>query len=301
MNAFEKIKNSIEMTALVRAAVYNNPDYVSLRNLEKGEYERFRIMHTANPYSTTRAVNRALRAIGNEAVRKRHVNAAVELECLVEREWLEKSLGKDAEGPVMRGIDKYLWDGYTEMALEPKNKGRKFQEKFRVDKSSINNFLREAREIAVNCADEEEAIKQEAGFVADMVDYNKKIAERIWKKHGDKSIMISRYLIDNLGVCRHMAVLTQLALQEAGIETELVTGVRMKGKKKKGAHMWNKAWTGDGTALIDTDARNRKNQPFVAFSSSEFAYQEYAQRNGNEIIVLHPSMHFYKYSARGPQ
>ena len=57
MTAYEQIKNSIEMTALARAVITDNPIEVSLMDLKEEEYKQLAGVYLQKPYEAIRAMN----------------------------------------------------------------------------------------------------------------------------------------------------------------------------------------------------------------------------------------------------
>ena len=68
--------------------------------------------------------------------------------------------------------------------------------------------------------------------------------------HGDRSVLLSRFLEKGAGVCRHLAILYQLCLQEAGVPSRLVKGEHRL-LAFGGRHAWNVAWLSGRAVLVD--------------------------------------------------
>ncbi|MFH1066259.1 MAG: hypothetical protein V1734_07150 [Nanoarchaeota archaeon] len=115
----------------------------------------------------------------------------------------------------------------------------------------------------------------------------------MWNRNRDETVMINNYTEQKLGVCRHYAVLMQLALQEAGIKSKLQIELD---KKTNIGHIWVMAETGRGFTLADASAA----RPFVVSGAYETECHEKARKQGwNDFIVLDGRHHFFKYSTRG--
>jgi len=295
MTAFDKIKNSIEMTALVRSVITGNPEEVSLTDLKEEEYEQFAGIYFQKPYEAIKAMNNSIKRMKKNNARNRHIASAVDLECLVESDMLERLLGKCNESPVISGIKGYLMQGYTEMCGEYNNTLRKYQEKCRVDKRHISGILAACKKIAVEAEDEYAALSRVSELIAKTIRYNREDAEKIWKKDCDKTAMIHMFTNAKVGVCRHYAVLTQLALQEAGIKSKMQQGIE---RKIGEGHIWVMASINNKFILIDTAAE----EPYLVRGSCEIDCYENARQAGRiEFIILNNHYHYYKYSTRGLQ
>ena len=73
----------------------------------------------------------------------------------------------------------------------------------------------------------------------------------------DRSVNLSRFLDDGIGLCRHHSILYQLGLQEAAIPGRVVKGsLHVYGLE--GRHAWNLAWLGGRVALIDVTLPTRE-------------------------------------------
>ncbi|MFA5887389.1 MAG: transglutaminase-like domain-containing protein [Candidatus Nanoarchaeia archaeon] len=291
MTAYEQIKNSIEMTALVRAVITDNPHYVSLKDLTEHEYLQFKEKYNAKPEETIRKLNGFIKIISNNAVKQRHIRPAVELECIVEDEILHEYVG-GGESPIFSGIPNYLFNGYTELANEPLNKYRQGQEKFKVNKRSIKNLLVIAKSIAIGSNNDAETASKLAGFISGFLEYNVEKTDRIWEEDKDKSVMINRYIVEGIGVCRHMAVFFQLMAQEAGIPAKITIG-KIEGQDNW--HMWNRAKLDDKTAKIDIAMAGKD---IVLGKTLAECYDKERKRR-RDYRQFSNNAHYFKYSARG--
>lgn len=297
---FEQIRNSIEMTALVRAVVTDNPDYISFMDLKEEEYEQFVGMYFQKPYEAIRAMNSFMKRMKKDNALVRHIASAVDLECIVESDVLERTIGKDNESPVISGIKGYLMQGYTEMGADWRNEGRTGQEKFRIDKAKIADILIACKTIAIEEPDEETAARKIAYFAASILNYNQNKVDKIWAKERDKTVMFSRFVKEEAGVCRHEEALCQLGLQEAGIYSRMTFGVDFKAKA---GHTWKMADIGDKIALIDCSV----NPPlFFCGNDANECYKKAIDigwlgiKEGNGIFeIMDEDCHYYKYSTRG--
>ena len=85
------------------------------------------------------------------------------------------------------------------------------------------------------------------------------------KKSSGELARLSDYLKMNSVVCREMAFLTQVALEDAGFQARLVRGDIIKGGKKIGGHAWNEVKLKGKWYIVDTTNTGfNKTDPFVA-------------------------------------
>lgn len=87
------------------------------------------------------------------------------------------------------------------------------------------------------------------------------------KRVKDKGALanLGTYLKKGKVVCREMAFITQVALEDAGFESRLVRGDIMKNGKKIGGHAWNEIKLGDKWHIVDTtNTQFNKTDPMMA-------------------------------------
>ena len=89
--------------------------------------------------------------------------------------------------------------------------------------------------------------------------YNKR------NKSAGKLAMLGDYLKKGKVVCREMAFLTQVALEDAGFESRLARGDLMKKGKRVGGHAWNEIKLDGSWYMVDTtNPQFNKTTPKVA-------------------------------------
>ena len=116
-----------QQASLVRAVVLNRADYLlrsyyrdpatgqrMAHSLEEEEWSRFAASWSREPIACIRAVNRAIAELRAPARIGRYLEAAVELETLMDRSTLRAPAAR-----VLPGIPAYLMDGYTDMGRNP--------------------------------------------------------------------------------------------------------------------------------------------------------------------------------------
>ncbi|MFH1066260.1 MAG: hypothetical protein V1734_07155, partial [Nanoarchaeota archaeon] len=86
------------------------------------------------------------------------------------------------------GIKGFLANGYTELCTEENNTGRKYQEKFRVNKRSIAGILAKCKEIAVESSNDYSALSEIAGLVASTMNFNQKEVKKCGTETGMKQL-----------------------------------------------------------------------------------------------------------------
>jgi hypothetical protein len=267
--------------SLVRAVTLRRADYLRssyyrdpstgqrmAHPLEAKEWSRFAEHWAVEPVACIRAMNAAIAELRTPARIRRYLEAAVELETLMDR-----GASRAAEGRVHSGIPRYIMDGYTDMGHNPSPTARRGREKIRVDKQSLKPWLVESRWRAL--ASEPELPEMLAGFyevVRRRLSLDEVRVSRLSNDWGDRSINLSRFLDDGVGLCRHLSILYQLCLQEAGIPARVVKGtLRVFGIG--GRHAWNLAWHRGRVALIDVTLPSRHGPLIVVGASQDEVYR----------------------------
>ncbi len=293
MTAFEQIRKSLEMTALIRGAVTGDSEQVLLKDgLTIEEYALFKKMYINEPYSTIRQMNDFMgRMRHNYDVMERHVDACLELGCLVEEDNLMDNI--ECGDKIMCGIPGFISQGYTALWNNWKDTGRN-SEKVTVDKRSIRGTLKIAKLFAIgNKGEDRQALDEVAGFLHATLKYDKNFTDNLAKESRDNSVVINIYEQEGKAVCRQHALFTQLALQEAGIPVRQVIGI-LKDAKEQVPHMWNIASIDDRNVFIDA-----ANSAFPLYGEILGICYAYLASRGRQYITAPRSAHFYKYSTRG--
>jgi transglutaminase-like putative cysteine protease len=220
------------------------------------------------PIACIGAVNRAIAGLQIPARITRYLEAAVDLETSMDR----KALGVP-QGRVFSGIPGYIMDGYTDMGRDASCTVRCSREKIRVDKELLKPWLVESRWRAL--AYERSPEKLLAEFydsVRRRLSYDESRVKDLSCDWAEKSINLSRFLDDGIGLCRHMSILYHLCLQEAAIPARVVKGsFRFFGIE--GRHAWNLAWLEGRVALIDVTLPGRRGPLIVMGASQEEVYR----------------------------
>ena len=222
-----------QQASLIRAVVLNRADYLQrsyyrdpatgqriAHSLEPDEWSRFAAGWSVEPIACIRAVNRAIAKLRTPARIKRYLEAAVELETLMDRRTL-----RAPEARVFSGIPAYIMDGYTDMGRNPSRTVRRGREKIRVDKERLKPWLVETRWRAL--AYEASLDDLLAGFcevVRRSLCFDESRVNDLSSESNDRSVNLSRFLDDGVGLCRHQSILYQLCLQEAAIPGRVVKG-----------------------------------------------------------------------------
>lgn len=274
-----------ELTAqhasLVRAVALHRADYLHrsyyrdpstgqrmAHPLEEKEWSQFAACWAVEPIACIRAMNAAIAELRTPTRIRRYLEAAVELETLMDR-----GAPRAPEGRVFSGIPPYIMDGYTDMGRNPSPTVRRGREKIRVDKARLKPWLIESRWRAL--AFDPALPELLAGFyevVRRSLRLDEARVRHLSVDWGDRSIDLSRFLDDGIGLCRHLSILYQLCLQEAGIPARVVKGtLRLFGMG--GRHAWNLAWHRGRVALIDVTLPSRHGPLILVGTSQEEVYR----------------------------
>jgi transglutaminase superfamily protein len=268
-------------TSLVRAVALSRADYLrssyyrdpstgqrTAHPLEEKEWSRFAADWAVEPIACIRAMNAAIAKLRTPVRIQRYLQAAVELETL-----MDHGASRAPEGRVFSGIPCYIMDGYTDMGRNPSPTRRGGREKIRVDKRRLKAWLIESRWRALACKPGLEELL--AGFyevVRRSLRLDEARVRHLSLDSGDRSIDLSRFLDDGVGLCRHLSILYQLCLQEAAIPARVVKGtLRILGIG--GRHAWNLAWLRGRVALIDVTLPSRRGPLILVGASQEEVYR----------------------------
>jgi hypothetical protein len=287
--------------SLIRAVVLNRADYLqrSLHRdpasgqrlayrLKDDEWSRFAAGWSVEPIACIGAVNRAIAELRTPARIRRYLEAAVELETLMDRGTL-----RAPEARVFSGIPAYIMDGYTDMGRNPSPTVRLGREKLRVDKERLKPWLVESRWRALACEPSFEELL--AGFyeaVRGSLCFDESRVSHLSSQSDDRSVNLSRFLDQGVGVCRHLSILYQLCLQEAAIPGRVVKGsLRLFGIE--GRHAWNLAWLRGRVALVDVTLPRRSGPLIVVGASQEEVYR-LANRGTRRYLPTPDEQNHYK-------
>lgn len=269
-----------QQVSLIRAVVLNRTDYLERSyhrdpatgeriaySLEEDEWSRFAAAWSVEPIACIRAVNRAIAELRAPDRIRRYLEAAVELETLMDRGTRRAPVAR-----VFSGIPPYIMDGYTDMGRNPSPIQRHGREKIRIDKERLKAWLVATKWQALASGPTLEELL--AGFyeaVRRSLSFDESRVRDLSREGDDRSVNLSRFLDDGVGVCRHQAILYHLCLQEAAIPGRVVKGsLQVCGLTAR--HAWNLAWLGGRVALVDVTLPTSKGPLIVVGSSQEEVY-----------------------------
>jgi hypothetical protein len=257
--------------------------------LEGQELNTFVERWQGDPVATIRFINEAVSHIERASRQERYLAAAVELEILMDRECppsLEEGVG--------RGIPTYLVHGYTDMGALSRH--AQARERFRVDKDKMRQRLLEARRQALATGVTPESLLLHFyGRVRHEVEVDEPAAWELFQQCGDQTIALSQFLERGVGVCRHLAIIFHLYLQEVGIAARVVKG-DLRFMAFQGRHAWNVAFLGDSVTLIDVTLPDVEH-PFVLKGRSEEEVYALAATARREYQPTSDEENFYKINA----
>jgi hypothetical protein len=244
--------------------------------LERDELARFRSAWTANPVECIRVMNRAIGLVTEPRRRSRYLEAALDLEILMDR-WARKKLaGKD-----LAGIPSYLVDGYTDLGVHASVDRLRRSERIFVDKERLRVELLTSKLQAIDgfparqSARErlEVALLEIARSLRKSLRYDETQSKR---RRDEDTVMLSDSVAERTVNCRHMAILVQLMLQEAGIHSRLANGMlRLFGLKL--GHTWNVAQEGELFAIVDATFAENSGPLVLSGGSLDEIYQRAAK------------------------
>jgi hypothetical protein len=293
-----------QQTSLVRAVTLNDESYLDhsfytdpdtgkriAHELEEEELSRFVTSWGLAPIECIRSMNRAIRRISEPGRRERYARAAVDLEILMDlQNWTSD------DDKVYCGIPSYLMNGYTDMGTMPSPTERNGREKIKVDKIQMKSRLIQCkRDGLADRGPGFNLLKRFYEVVRRDIEFNEKGVERLSREFGNESIVLSEYLDQGLGVCRHLSIFFQLYLQEVGIDSKVVKG-NLRFYVFSGRHAWNMVRLGDQYALVDVTHPDVQ-RPFILTDSSEEALYERAKDFDRTYVATPDENNFYKIGA----
>lgn len=266
-----------QQTALVRTVIHGEGDFLCrsyrldtatgkkvVDPLAPEEFSSFRLAWQDSPTGCISSMNEAISRLQDPQRLSRYLDAAFELELLMDHKGLAPLSREDHVG-----IPEYLADGYTDLGFhDSKAKRRRSREKIVVDKGRLRPQLLQSKRRAVKLLSGaphgrhafETVLRDCADTLRKTVGYDEMEAEGPRGECGDDTVPLSQALERGTIACRHLAILCQLWLQEAGIPSRLVKGTLML-FAKKGRHAWNVARFPGSCALLD-----------VTFASQQGSY-----------------------------
>ena len=289
-----------QQASLVRSVALVDPDYLNhsfylehqtgkriAYELRSSELGIFIAGWVVAPLESIRSTNEAILQIESPSRRERYVQAAVQLEILMDQfSWT-------VDGNVYQGIPDYLMHGYTDLGSQPSVTERSGREKIKVDKQSMLDRLLETRRRSLTLSrHREELVGWSYNAVRRDIQFNQIGVEELSRSFGDESIILSEYLDKGLGVCRHLSILFQLYLQEAGIDCKVVKG-NLKFYIFQGRHAWNLVRLHGRIYLIDVTHPN-VNEPFIVSGFSEREVYQRAREYSRKYQATPDEQNHYK-------
>lgn len=291
---------SAQQASLARTVALMDKDYLShsfyldpktgkriAHELEPHELNGFITSWGVAPMECIRAMNDAVAQIPETERRDRYIRAAVDLEILMDQQsWLN-------DGQVYRGIPEYLMHGYTDMGTQASPTTRDGREKIKVDKIRMARRLAECkrRGVAKN-VDRDRLLTWYYETVRRDIAFDETSVDKLSRDFGNESIVLSEYLEKGFGVCRHLSILFQLYLQEAGFDCHVVKG-NLKFYIFKGRHAWNLVRLEDRVVLVDVTHPNVM-KPFMVSGASEEEVYERAGAQSRSYERTRDDQNYYK-------
>jgi FHA domain/Transglutaminase-like superfamily len=293
-----------QQVSLIRAVVLNRADYLqrsyfldpqtgkrAAHPLKESDWSRFVTSWSVDPIACMRAVNRAIARLRSPARIRRYLEAAVELETFMDRRTPQAP-----EARVLSGIPAYITDGYTDMGRNPSRIERRGREKIKVDKERLRSWLVEARWQALAHEPSLEGVLREFyEVVRRSLRFDESRVKDLSSEWKDRSVNLSRFLDDGIGLCRHYSILYQLCLQEAAIPGRVVKG-SLCVFGLEGRHAWNLAWLGGRVALIDVTLPSHDG-PLIALGSSVEEVYRIVNREERRYLPTPDQQNHYKIGA----
>ena len=262
-----------QQISLIRSVLAGQPDYINrsfsvdpttgqrtVDHLGERELSTFLSRWADDPMACIRSVNETLGSLDDPLRLPRYIEAAVDLEILLDRALRRR------DTRVRTGIEGYLADGYTDMGSNASLTERGDREKMRVDKKNFRARLIELRRHAIEFGPTLKLLAHYYEWVRAELEFDEVATTDLARAHGDRSVLLSRFLEKGAGVCRHLAILYQLCLQKAGVPSRLV-----KGEHRLfafgGRHAWNVAWLSGRAVLVDVTLPS-SGEPFILTGDS---------------------------------
>jgi hypothetical protein len=250
----------------------------SVRPLEAHEFSRFRSAWTEAPVGCIRSMNRAIALLEDPTRFSRYLDAALDLELLMDREWQGLLRGRD-----LIGVPSYLADGYTDFGIHTASAPTRRRERIVVDKEKLRSGLVSSKRHAVEAMAWRWASSHP--FEAELRDLAVSLRKELGYDEAeakttsaDDTVPLSQSMERHDLNCRHLSILYQLRLQEAGISSRLVKGI-LRLFHPKLRHVWNVAEEGGTFALVDATFADKEGPFVLSGSTMTEVYQRAAEQN----------------------
>ena len=262
------------------------------------ELRDFRSTWRQTPVASIGMMNRAIASISEPQRSYRYLSAAFELELLMDR---RESPPPSTE--VLSGIPTYVMDGYTDIGA-PSSKGRRRRDRILVDKERLRPQLLRTKREAIDVFSKssragvelESLLRNIARSLREDVAYQE---DRNAEAEDARTVLLSDCVRDQRMDGRHLALLYQLRMQEAGISSRIIKGkVRLFGIEAK--HAWNIAWRDNVLAIVDVTYATETG-PFVVTGASLAEATSKTMRHDRCYYPASDSLNRYQInSPRGP-
>lgn len=289
-----------QQTNLVRSVV-GNPSHLrkvpprdvltgrkAVEPLSTDELDRFATAWNHGPIGCIREMNRAIGFIEEPARVSRYLEAAFDLELLLDRR--PRTSTTD-----LVGVPGYLTDGYTDLGIHTSPDRGLRRQKILVDKERLRPELVCAKRSAIeepgrwDERDLEKLLRGMARSLRESVSYEEGSGAG---RHPQTTVRLSESVAERNLSARHLAILLQLRLQEAGISSRLVKGkLHLYSLKLK--HAWNVVQEADRFALVDA-AFGEDEDPFVRLGGTPAEIYQTAAELKRVYCPSPDSFHHYE-------
>jgi len=233
------------------------------RSLQGDEVSQFLDFWKSAPLGCIRSMNHGIGRLKDPSWIRPYVEAAVDLEILMDR-----TLGSGAQ--TGDATPAYLSDGYT--VMDRSVAGHRSAKRIGVDKEQLRSRLVECKELALAVLATEKLLAAYYDAVIQDLERDPESVEPAFAVD-DERIAVSLYLKEGFKLSRLLAIRYQLCLQEAGVDSLLVEGnLKLFGTKLR--HAWNLAWFDRQVALVDVTLPGIECPLILLGASPEEVYRE---------------------------
>lgn len=259
--------------------------------LTEDEMRKFRSAWSVSPIACIRAMNEAIGLLGDPQRRQRYLDAALELEIAMDSERHGSERARD-----LVGLPRYLPDGYTDYGIRTSPEAPPRRERILVDKAQLRPELLAAKGAAIDAMSRgtsdglEALLRNCAARLRAELDYQE--AQDLGEGERDTTLRLSERLSRGGVSRRHLAILYQLRLQEAGLQSTMTKGV-LRLFSLKVRHAWNVIEEKDVLALVDVGFAE-DTSPFVLLGTSLADLHEKAAARHRVYCPSPDSSHRYQ-------
>jgi hypothetical protein len=292
------VRSVVERTGHLETPAFRDPltGRRAVEPLSRDELDRFSSVWSDGPVACIRAMNRALGLVEEPRRLTRYIEAAFDLELLMDHR--QKSTAAERE---LVGVPSYLTDGYTDLGIRTSLGPSQGRQKILVDKERLRpdlvctkrRALQDLGKWEARAVELEAVLRRLAQSLRESAGYDEGGAQN---RARDATVRLSESIAERSVGCRHLAILFQLRLQEAGLSSRLVKG-KLQLYSLKLKHAWNMVREGEICALVDA-AFGEEEAPFVLVGNSP---AEVYGRAAELSRLYNPSPdEFHRYQIRGP-